>query len=787
MLYAYLYEEVIIMNDNRPSGRKKNVTGSGAGVHKRGDGLGTGPVGQGFGSGNSIRPAGGSGSGGNGAKRAAVGGGSLILIILMLLLGSKGNLGSLLGGFLGGSSEDPSGEEQPIETIGTPTPTQKVDNTVVKGARAKRTVLKGNGNDTVTIMIYMCGTDLESKYGMATNDLGEMAKASFGDNVKIIVCTGGCKQWKTRGISTDVNQIYRVTSNGLTSLNSNFGKKAMTDPTNLADFIKYCASNYPASRNFLILWDHGGGSVSGYGYDEKNVRSGSMNLAGINNALKSGGVTFDIIGFDACLMATAETALMLDNYADYLIASEETEPGIGWYYTNWLTALGKNTSMASTDLGKMIIDDFVSTCASKCKGQKTTLSLIDLAEFSYTVPDKLTDFAKSISTKLKEKDYETVSDARAGTREFATSTKIDQVDLADLALNMKTKEGTALANAVKGAVKYNRTSSNMTDAYGVSIYFPYQKTSSVDSACSTYNQIGMDSEYAKCIKEFAALETTGQIAAGGTSSPLGSLLDIGGSLVGGSGSGDLLSGLLSSFLGGRSIAGLDADNTAYFQEQNAEELAEYVSGHMLTGDLSFKKVGDDYVLSLTEENWALVHSADKNMFIDDGKGYIDLGLDNVLSYDKDGNLIADVAKTWVAINGQVVAYYHTDTTVTDGKEYYFGYVPAMVDDTRSEIQICFDENGIGSIIGVLPVYKDGETETVAKGVETLAAGSKIDFLCDYYSYDGTYLDSYYLGETMIAAENMQVSDVELKDYNVKILYRLTDLYNQEYWTSAITR
>ena len=777
------------MADNRPSGRKKNVTGTGADVHKRGDGLGTGPVGQGFGSGNSLRPGGGSGNGsGSGTTRAAIGGGSILLIILMLFL-SKGNLGGLLGGLLGGGTGEDAGDDTQIEATQTPGPTQKVDTTVVKGARAKRTVLKGDGQDTVTIMVYMCGTDLESKHGMATNDLSEMLKASFGDNVKIIVLTGGCKQWKTNGISTDVNQIYRVTSNGIARIKDNFGKKAMTDPTNLSEFIKFCASNYPANRNILILWDHGGGSVSGYGYDEKNTRSGSMNLAGINNALKNDGVTFDFIGFDACLMATAETALMLDNYADYLIASEETEPGIGWYYTNWLTALGKNTSMPTTDIGKMIIDDFVTTCASKCRGQKTTLSLIDLAEFSYTVPDKLTDFAKSISVKLKEKDYETVSDARAGTREFATSTKIDQVDLTDLALNMKTKEGTALANAVKGAVKYNRTSSNMTDAYGVSIYFPYQKTSSVDSACNTYNQIGMDSEYAKCIKEFAALETTGQIAAGGSTSPLGSLLDIGGSLIGGGGGGDVLTSLLGSFLGGsgRSIDGLSGDNTGYLKEQNAEELASYVSEHMLTGDLSFQKKGDDYVLTLTEENWKLVHSADKNMFVDDGKGYIDLGLDNVLNYDKDGNLIADIEKTWVAINGQVVAYYHTDTTVTDGEEYYFGYVPAMVDGTRSEIQICFDSDGKGSIIGVLPVYKDGETETVAKGVESLTVGSKIDFLCDYYSYDGTYLDSYMLGDPMTVTENMQVSDVELKNYKVKILYRLTDLYNQEYWTSAINR
>ena len=727
--------------DNRPSGRKKNVTGTGGSVFKRGDGLGTGPVGQGFGSGNGIRPTGSGGSGGSNLKRAA-GGGSILLVIILLLLGSKGNLGSLFSGFLGGGgTEEPADEPTQIVSQGTPTPTQKVDETVVKGARDKRTVLKGNGQDTVTIMVYMCGTDLESKHGMASNDLAEMANAKFGDNVKIIVLTGGCKGWKTKGISSDVNQIFRVTSGGMTQLEANYGRKAMTDPTNLSDFIKYCASKYPADRNFLILWDHGGGSVSGYGYDEKNTKSGSMNLAGINSALKTAGVSFDIIGFDACLMATAETAIMLDSYGDYLIASEETEPGIGWYYTNWLTQLGNNTSVPTTTLGKTIIDDFVSTCATKCRGQKTTLSLIDLAEFSYTVPGKLTDFAKSVSGKLKDKDYETVSNARADAREFAQSTKIDQVDLTNLALNMKTKEGTALANAIKGAVKYNRTSTNMTNAYGVSIYFPYQKTSSVDSAVKTYNQIGMDSEYAKCIREFASLETSGQIAAGGSSSPMGSLLDLGSSLVGGDSS----------------------------------------------GDLTFKQSGGQYILSLTEENWAKVHSADKNMFVDDGKGYIDLGLDNVLSFDAAGNLIADVDKTWVAINNQVVAYYHTDSTEVDGKEYHFGYVPAMVDGVRSEIQIVFDENGIGSIAGVVTVYKDGETDTVAKGAEQLAAGSKIEFICDYYSYDGTYLDSYYLGNPMTATDNMTVSDIELKDYKVKILYRLTDLYNQAYWTRAIVR
>jgi hypothetical protein len=73
----------------------------------------------------------------------------------------------------------------------------------------------------------------------------------------------------------------------------------------------------------LIFWDHGGGSISGYGYDEKNAYAGSMNLAGLNTAFRDGGVKFDFIGFDACLMATMETALMLDEHPQIVDAIEK--------------------------------------------------------------------------------------------------------------------------------------------------------------------------------------------------------------------------------------------------------------------------------------------------------------------------------------------------------------------------------------------------------------------------------------------------------------------------------
>ena len=52
--------------------------------------------------------------------------------------------------------------------------TGRLDTSVASGARSKYTKIRGGGNDTVTIMVYMCGTDLESRSGMASRDLQEM-------------------------------------------------------------------------------------------------------------------------------------------------------------------------------------------------------------------------------------------------------------------------------------------------------------------------------------------------------------------------------------------------------------------------------------------------------------------------------------------------------------------------------------------------------------------------------------------------------------------------------------
>ncbi len=655
-----------------------------------------------------------------------------------------------------------------------------VNRKVAAGSRDKYTVLKGNGKDTVTILVYMCGADLESKSAMATKDLNEMLNAKFGGNVNLVVYTGGCAGWRNNMVSSSVNQIWQIRDGQMDCLEKNAGTGAMTDPATLTSFIQYGKKNFKATRYALILWDHGSGSVAGYGYDERNPRAGQMSLAGLNTAFKNGGLKFDFIGFDTCLMATVENALMAGSYADYLIASEETEPGIGWYYTDWLTALGSNTSMDTLDIGKNICDDFVTHCAKECRGQQTTLSVIDLAELGNTVPAKLNSFADGVTALVTNKEYKTVSNARNGSREFATSARIDQVDLTDLCNHLGTKESEDLSKALREAVKYNRT--NMTGAYGLSVYFPYKKVSNVDKAVSTYAAIGMDDSYSKAIRAFASVEASGQAVTGGATSAIPSLF---GPSSGG-GSGDLVGSLLSSFLGGGG-GGLDFLSGRTLSDA---QLGEYLSANLLdSSKLVFRKVDGRWVMDLEPEQWALVHGIDLNLFYDNGAGYVDLGLDNLFEIDPNtGLLIADTEGTWMAINGQPVPYYHeTSDQISDTEWRITGRVPCLLNGSRADLLLVFDQDHeTGYVAGARSVYEGELADAVAKNMTGIAEGDEIVFLADLYDYNQNYTDSYRFGSPITVQGELTVSDVILPDASKTLAtYRFTDIYNQAYWTPVI--
>ena len=197
------------MENQRPRGREKNVTGPAKTVKKQGGGLGTGPVG----SPGGYKDRDGQQSSGSRSTGTRGGGGmKLIILLLVVLLGGGGGLTTLLGGQSGGqtggqpASQASSSGQSAVnwsEVLGglgggsvssgwqSEANTGRLNTSVASGARAKYTTLLGDGRDTATIMVYMCGTDLESRSGMGTADLNEMLNARFGKEINLLVYTGG--------------------------------------------------------------------------------------------------------------------------------------------------------------------------------------------------------------------------------------------------------------------------------------------------------------------------------------------------------------------------------------------------------------------------------------------------------------------------------------------------------------------------------------------------------------------------------------------------------------------
>ena len=803
-------------------------------------------------------------------------------------------------------------------SAGTDTNYSGVNPDVSKKARKKYTKLKGKGKDDVTIMIYMIGTDLESQNGMATSDLNEMLYSGLNNNrVSLYVQTGGCKRWRNSVISAGKTQRWSLTGEGL-ELRETMKAQTMTSPSVLSDFIQYCAEESPADRYILIFWDHGGGSVSGYGYDE-TYPNDSMDIAEISRALKYGGVKFDIVGFDACLMSTLETAIAVEPFADYMIASEEAEPGTGWYYTNWLKLLDSNSSTNTLNLGRQIIDDFTTASAQMSYSYQTTLSLVDLAELKGTVIKKLGDFGNELNTQLKGKNYQDVAIARNGTREFASSQRLDQVDLVDFCNRLGTKQASALAEAVVDAVKYNKVN-RITDAYGLSAYFPNSSLKSINSMLNLYNSIGMNTNWSESIKTYATLESSGQIvASSGNSygSGSGSLFDIllggntsssqtgsfGGSsssssstglfgdsssssgggffnsLFGGSeydtsdtygsydsyssmsvediynlltgsssygydaygssgsgsgygssgssygsgygtsgstssyGSEDLLSTLFGQMMGGytttdgSSYGGLDMSsllggydmssygsssyNSTSSSEGSGDLLslaAELLFGREMVGSETLKLTEKDgqQVLVLPEERWEQVVAADLNVFIDDGEGYLDLGLDNVAEYNDDGDLIDAWDGTWLTLEGQPAAIFPISDEDEDDDGLYITrkFIPALLNGERVNLIIEFnEETGEDTVLGAQNVNENG---VVGRGYTEMNGGDEIVLVCDYYNYNGEFSSQYTLGDPITVPEDGVLTIVNMKltaDENSRMLYtyRLTDIYQAHYW------
>lgn len=613
---------------------------------------------------------------------------------------------------------------------------------------------QGNASDTYTLMLYMCASDLESECGFATEDLNEIMYGYTAGNLNVIVQTGGTAEWQNTVVADDRCQRYQVTEDGLELVDDSLGMQNMADSATLTDFIQYCSGNYAADHYGLVLWDHGGGVVGGYGYDE-NFGGDSMSLTEMSRALGDASVHLDMLGFDACLMANFETCLMAAPYADYLIASEEPEPGCGWYYTDWIGKLSENCGIPPKRYGRQIIDDYITESGWDSPSMYSTLGMFDLQQVTQKLLPALSQFSDDAVQQLSAGEYRRISQSRSNTRAVYQS-ELDHIDLLDYAQHSQSETADQLEQAVSDCVVYYRETENGSGDNGLSILFPYYDLSALDMLEEMYQTLGYDDAYPAFLEQFANVMAGGQISVSGFSNTQN----------------HAAASEYSGFQWFDADAGYDE---SYYETYSAD-----------LSLLETTEVDGRCVLELSEEDWEIVNDAAMQMFAVYDGFYVDMGLDDYCEFDDYGNLIVEYDQTWVALDGQVVPFFHESYT-SDGDSFFTcGSVPCVYNGIDAEIVLVWDtEHPSGYAAGVRPVYTDS---VAAKGLYDICDGDTFQVYYDIYDEDLNYVETMTLDDEIFTVQDsLEVGYADAAEQlgDTFIYYVLEDIYNNTYYTDSI--
>mgnify|MGYP002852872345 CR=1 FL=1 len=375
-----------------------------------------------------------------------------------------------------------------------------------------------NRENSRTVMIYMVGSNLEENSGLATRDLSDLDYRILASNkVKVILMAGGTKQWKNDYIDTNQTSIYELNETGFAIVDSREVQN-MGASENLSYFLNYAYDHYSSDKYDLIFWNHGG-AIDGSEYDDifqDNLKPTEMYLALEASPFKEKN-KLEVVSFRTCLNATIEIANVFQDYANYLVASEEVTIGArvdsALRFLNDITAKDK-----PVDYGIKEIENYKEMVQNICTFTtgmvsedyycvNSTYSLIDLSKVK-KINEDFEKFATDLSTQLPSK-YDEFSKIRANLSQYAVddaddgSGRIyDMVDLYDFVSKYRDYSTISkdLMSSIESAIVYNFTNNDYS--HGLSVYYPYNGAAFL----STYDKVTSSVSYQKYVFNFYQLK-----------------------------------------------------------------------------------------------------------------------------------------------------------------------------------------------------------------------------------------------------------------------------------------
>lgn len=328
-------------------------------------------------------------------------------------------------------------------------------------------------------------SDEEISGGAGSEILRKVMAGTPPENVKIVLQPGGAKAWKSNLVNPNRTQRFVYDSEGMHKVYEGHLSN-MADPRTLVDFLTFCEEEYPADHTMLVMFNHGNAAF-GYGRDaiylEDNLTLKEMRWAFEQvYTLDEENPPIDVIGFDACIMASMEVANTLNGVASYMVASEEVEVGYGWDYTIIQNRLAENPRLNPLQLARVAADSYMDPHAGDKVGNPGVSS-----ELCSVLDLKLADDLYQVYSEFASAALEQ-SAQYAGTAAYLGNTANKSIrfgahaqaeyNTLDLGMfmqgmeDMLQEEAQAVRKVLDDMVLYNRRGNLVTDATGITVYYP---------------------------------------------------------------------------------------------------------------------------------------------------------------------------------------------------------------------------------------------------------------------------------------------------------------------------
>ena len=602
----------------------------------------------------------------------------------------------------------------------------------------------GGDGGSWAVYWYLCGSDLETNYGCATTDLSEMMEVQLPENVNVVIETGGASVWQNDEMDPSKLQRWLYNSEGLQLLEEQ-DTANMGDAQTLYEFLDFANTNYPADHVAVTFWNHGGGSVSGAAFDELHDLD-SLDLSEMYQAFNevwpanTADPALELVGVDTCLMATVDVASVFQNFAKYLVASEEVEPGNGWLYSGWLGALAEDPSMDGAALGRAICDSYYEGCEAAGTEDQTTLSLTDLTRLTPLL-EAYEAFGQEAFAAAAEDPgfFAELGRAAAQSENYGGNTReqgyTNMVDMGHLARQtawmLPSAQG--VLDALADCVLYQVGGVYRSEATGLSCYYSYNGD----------------------VDDFNGYATLGE-------------------------------SLAFKYLYAYGLTGeLDESGMEYLSELNIEELPDRLTLADTDWDGAALDVDEDGTsfLSLGPEAGDILSSIGFSLFYVDEENdqMLLLGTDNDMTADWDNGTFYDNFRgVWGAIDGHLV---YMELSY-EGDDYNLYSVPILLNGEEYNLQVAYDFTAEEwSILGARQGIDD--SGMADKELRLLEEGDQITTIWQLASFSGDDDFEMYTAEELTVTADTSIGEAPLPDGTYSMVFEMQDTVGNYAYSDAV--